>query len=208
MQGLAFLKEFTPPGQLPAPAGVPSPEEHETLCAEAYARGLEEGEARAKAAADTETRDALRETAARLEDLSALRAEIAVEVSAEAGAALGAAIRVLAPSLAEQGLVDGARALLENELRDAPRPLALTAAPGVAARLETLAADLPEMPFAVEADEAMPPTRIEAAWPQGSAALDLAALAARLLDLAAGFGPPPDAAPDPVPDPVEDTDDD
>jgi|GEM_PF-3282186 len=190
MDGPAYLREFAPtePGAI-----MRSPARERIIADDAHSRGFDEGMAQARREIDLDTLAALRDLTARLDDMVAMRADVMTTLSAEAGTVLSTVIRRIAPDIAAQGVADRARQLLENQLRDAPRPLTISVAPDVAERLGAVMADISEPDFAIEAVETMPRTRIEASWPEGGATVDADALVARILDLAADLAPADDS---------------
>lgn len=184
MQIAPVLREFGPvTGAVPAPR----PRQVEAMTEEAYARGLADGMARAQAQVEARTAAALEDLAARLAACATERDRAVAGISEEAGKALAAVVRGLCPGLAALGLADRTRFLLENELRAAPRPLTVRAAPEIAETLGTagsLGADV-----VVESDEALPPTRLDLAWDEGGATVDTGALVSDILALADTLGP-------------------
>lgn len=184
MQIAPVLREF---GPVTEAVPAPRPRQVEAMTEEAYARGLADGMARAQAQVEARTAAALEDLTARLAACATERDRAVAGISEEAGKALAAVVRGLCPGLAALGLADRARFLLENELRAAPRPLTVRAAPEIAETLGTagsLGADV-----VVESDEALPPTRLDLAWDEGGATVDTGALVSDILALADTLGP-------------------
>jgi len=180
MQSTTFLREFVHPSDGPAFALV---KQDETPGKEAYAKGLEDGLAQGRDEIAVATLETIRHLVAKLDDMSALQDRMVADMTAEAGMVLSTVIRTIAPHLATLGVADQALKLLENELRDAPRPLSISVSPEVAERLEAMMADALDPEFSINADAAMSATQIEVAWPEGGAIVDTDALADRIIGL-------------------------
>lgn len=186
MQSSRFLREFR---YSSGPESTAVALVDETRATEAYERGVADGLAQGRAEAGKEAFAVIRELSAKLDDMAAMRDGMAEGIRAEAGQAVAAVIRRICPALAAQGMGERAALLLETDLKAAPRPITIHAAPEIAEALTDHLAERFGPSVRIESVEGIPDTRIDFAWSEGGASVDTGALSDRILALATELAP-------------------
>lgn len=171
---VSFLREFLPPEDLERAIASPS-------ATEAFQAGVTEGRRLERARIDDETKDALDDIKAVLEQGQDMRRAIVDAVQADAGNAVASVVRALCPALAEKGLAETARDLLTDALKAVPRPIEITAAPIVVDALSDAldAEDNPDLLIQAQDDHSS--LQVSFNWSGGSAKIDFDAVANDIL---------------------------